>query len=106
MAHAGLRGEMHDVGKAVRGEQLRHRRRGRRCRSARTGTADDVLSSATRAAFRRRIVVGIEIVDPDARLAVRQQPPRDVHADEAGRAGDQNGLAPHQRPFSMPRGEI
>jgi hypothetical protein len=39
------------------------------------------------------IVIGIEIIEANHLMSVRQQPPRDVHADEAGRAGDENRLS-------------
>jgi hypothetical protein len=38
------------------------------------------------------IIVGIEIVDPEHGVTVAQEPARDVHANEAGRAGDENAL--------------
>src|SRR5712692_7627651 len=40
--------------------------------------------------FQSRIVVRIEIVDPDDALAAIEQPLRNVKADEAGRAGHEN----------------
>jgi hypothetical protein len=39
-----------------------------------------------------RIVVGVEIVNAHHVVPVRQQAPRNVHADESGRSGDENGL--------------
>ena len=39
-----------------------------------------------------RIVIGIEVVEADHVVPVRQQAPRDVHADESGRPGDENRL--------------
>jgi hypothetical protein len=37
-----------------------------------------------------RIVVGVQIVEADHVMSALQQPPRDMHADEPGRAGDEN----------------
>ena len=45
-------------------------------------------SSASRACFSRGIVVGIEVVDTDHPVPIRQQAAGDMHADEPGRAGD------------------
>jgi hypothetical protein len=41
--------------------------------------------------FQARIVIGVEIIEAHHLVSVRQLPPRDVHADEAGSA--------EQRPF-------
>ena len=38
-----------------------------------------------------RIVISIEIINPDHRIAARKQGAGDVHADEAGASGDENG---------------
>src|ERR1700756_3277606 len=66
MADPGLSGEMHDVGKAMPCEQRRH-----------AGAGGEVELDETEGAFlrqhgetrllERRIVVGFEIVEPDAR---------------------------------------
>ena len=99
MTHAGLRGEMHDEGKAARGEQLLH-----------AGAIGEVAFDEFEAGqfgefgeprlFQLRIVIGVHVVEPDHRPAVAQQPPREVEADETGRAGDQNGL--YSRHGSIP----
>ena len=39
-----------------------------------------------------RVIVGIEVVERDDGAAVGEQTPRDVKADEAGRASDENRL--------------
>src|SRR5262249_26336151 len=56
----------------------------------------------------RRVVVGVEIVEADDAVAVREQTTRDVEADEAGRAGDEDRLVRHRRAHSrhssMPAG--
>jgi hypothetical protein len=44
--------------------------------------------------FERGIVVGVEVVDADDRLAAVEQRPRDVVADEARRAGDLRAFSP------------
>jgi hypothetical protein len=90
---SGLRCEVNDVGKAFCGEQFRHRiaigdvhllePEARRCLE---------LGNASR--FQAGIIIRIEIVETDDVIALRQQATSDMHADEAGRAGDQNGL-PH-----------
>ena len=42
--------------------------------------------------FQFRIVIGVDIVETDDAPSIAQQPARDVEADEAGRAGDEDGL--------------
>jgi hypothetical protein len=91
MAHAGLRREMHDVRKAVDCEQPRH--------GLAVGNVDPFEPKGGKRLERRdpcllqgRIVVGVEIVDTHHIMPIRQQPPGNVHADEAGRSGDENGL--------------
>ena len=46
--------------------------------------------------LQRRIVIGVEVVQADDALAPLQQTPGGVKADEAGGAGDQDGIA-HDR---------
>jgi hypothetical protein len=48
--------------------------------------------------LQRRIVVGIEVVEPDHRLAARQQGAAEMRADEAGRAGHQDMAHAQRRP--------
>ena len=50
--------------------------------------------------FQPRIVIGIEVVEADDVVPVRQQAPRDVHADEPGRSGDENQFSQDTSPFS------
>src|SRR5271169_4848639 len=88
-----LRREVNDLAKAFRREQLRHplavgdvhllEAESRKCPER---------GDASR--FQAGIVVRIEIVYPDNVTALLQQAMRDVHADEAGCAGDQNSI-PH-----------
>src|ERR1700704_831582 len=89
MAYPRLRCEMHDLGKSVRREQVRHR--------LAIGDIDALEPEIGRCLelrdarlFQARIIVGIEVVDADDVVAVRQQAPCDVHADEPGRTGDEN----------------
>ena len=95
MPHAGLCGEMHHVRKPVRREQVGHRRAIRQI---------DLLEAEVRAVggkiFEPRllqpgIVVGVEIVEANHAVAIRQQTLADVHADKAGSAGDENGFTRH-----------
>ena len=52
--------------------------------------------------LQRRIVVSIHVVEPDDVTAVSQKPPRDVKADKAGGAGDENRTVSHRsRPASV-----
>ena len=44
-----------------------------------------------------RIVIGVQVVDADNVAAALQQPPCDMEADKAGRAGDENGPAGRMR---------
>ena len=89
VTHAGLRGEMHDIGKAMRGEQFRH--------GAAVGNIDlleleigECLELRDPGLLETRIVIGIEIVDAYHVVSAGQQAPRNVHADESGRPGDEN----------------
>ena len=92
VTHAGLRAEMHDVRKAVLGEQLRH-----------GGAVGEIAFDELEARqfgelgeprlFQFRIVIGVEIVEADDAAAVAEEPPRDVETDEAGGAGDETGSA-------------
>ena len=50
--------------------------------------------------LQRRVVVGVEVVEAHDLVAARQQPARQVEADEAGRAGDENA---HRLPPSSLR---
>ena len=89
VANSGLGGQVdHAVGLGL-GEQRRHR--------FAIGQVDGRVAIALarfkpRKArlFQRRVVVGVEIVQPHHSVAAIQQPMRDVGADEAGRAGDQD----------------
>ena len=89
MAHPGLRGEVDHLAGAGAFEHRRHRRR--------VGQVDAVefevlVGPQSRQArlFQGRVVVVVEVVDPDHPMALGQQALADMHADEAGGAGDQD----------------
>ena len=89
MPHAGLCREMHDMRKPVHREQRRH--------GAAIGNVDLLEAEAWKSpqhgeagVLEARIVVGVEIVEADHVMSVLQQAARDMHADEPGRAGDEN----------------
>jgi hypothetical protein len=91
MTHAGLRSEMHDIGKAMRSEQLRH--------GPAVGNIDlleleigPCLELRDSGLLETRVVIGTEAIEADHVVSVRQQPPRNVHADKSGRSGDENRL--------------
>ncbi len=46
--------------------------------------------------LQRRVIIGVEVVQPDNAFAPLQQTPGGMEADEAGGAGDQDGIA-HDR---------
>ena len=50
---------------------------------------------SSRARFQRRIVIVVEIVEPDHGAAFGQQPARDMEADETRSSGDQYWLIRH-----------
>ncbi len=91
VTYAGLRSQMHDIGKAMGSEQFRH--------GPPVGNIDlveleigECLEFRDPGLLETRIVIGIEVVDAHHVVSVRQQAPRDVHADESGRPGDENRL--------------
>ena len=49
--------------------------------------------------FQRDVVIGVEVVHADDGLAALQQALRHVHADEAGRSGDNDGHEAQPRPM-------
>ena len=90
VAHAGLRREVDRRARACsRANSASHRRRGRRGRAARSESP--AAPPAARAALpsASTIVVVVEVVEADDLVAALEQPLRDVEADEAGRAGDE-----------------
>jgi hypothetical protein len=97
MPHPGLRRQIHDLRKAMRCEQFR--------RGLAFGDVHLLEPEAGKRAELRdasflepRIIIGIEIVDPDHVVAVRQQAAGNMHADESGRTGDENRPC-HDHPF-------
>ena len=89
MAHAGLGGEIHHIGKAVGREQAPPSPRGRQGRSSRTGSWETPELRQPRL-FEPRIVIRVEVVEADHVVPIRQQAAGDMHADEPGRSGDEN----------------
>ena len=91
VAHAGLRGEVDDAieafsaaksaidGRAVGDVEL-----------ARSESPRASSSCVSRASLSVDVVVVVQVVEPDDGVAALEQAPRDVHADEAGGAGDED----------------
>ncbi len=88
VAHAGLRRQVDDARERVPREQRLHR-----------GAVGEFDPLEREARMRKplqprllqpRVVVIIQVVDADHRLAARQQALSQVIADEAGSAGDEN----------------
>ena len=50
--------------------------------------------------LQRRIIIAVQIIEPDNRAAFRQKLTRNVKSDKAGRTGDQDRLVRHCSPFS------
>ena len=101
IAHAGLRGEMHDVGKFFRLEQCRN---GGAIGEIKLDEAEAVVAFKLLQAgvLERGIVIEREIVDADHRPPTLQQAPRHLRADEAGRASHQHKAVAHGRHRSGP----
>jgi hypothetical protein len=91
MSHAGLRSEMHDGGKTIRRKQLRHELAFGKVRPDEFEIRG-CLELRDPGLFQMGIVISIEVVEADHLIAVRQQPPRDMHADKPGRSGDKHRL--------------
>src|SRR3954447_9186529 len=87
VAHAGLRGEMHDVVKSMPRKQCRNRLSIGKI-GLHEGEAAIGLQELQAYPFQRRIVIAIEIVEPDDGPALGQELPDDVKADEAGGTRD------------------
>src|SRR4029077_17355710 len=78
-------------GKTIRRKQLRHELAFGKVRPNEFEIRE-CLELRDSGLLQMRIVIGIEVVEADHVIAVRQQPPRDMHADEPGRSGDENRL--------------
>ena len=91
VAHAGLRGQMNHIGKAMLGEQ-----RGDRVPIGDIALDEtkSVVRGEHRAArvFQTGIVVGVQIVEIDDTVPILEQPPCHVKANKAGGSGHQNCL--------------
>ncbi|MNC44026.1 hypothetical protein D3C75_929190 [compost metagenome] len=95
VADPGLGGEVDDAARLVFGEQGGD--------ALAVGQVERVmaivrmfLQQGQTSLLQRRVVIGVEVVQADDRLAALQQPPGGVEADEAGRAGDEDGIVGHQ----------
>ena len=89
IAHAGLRGQMHDPVEALGGEQRRTRLRVADIEAV-EGKARMRLQPREACLLELGIVIVVEVVDADDLVIALEQPLRDMHADEAGSSGDQN----------------
>lgn len=91
MPDAGLGSKVHDSREAIRRKQLRHA-------LALGNVRPDELEIRERLELcdprllQMRIVIGVEVVEAHHVMPVRQQAPRDMHADEPGRSSDENRL--------------
>jgi hypothetical protein len=93
VAHAGLGGEVDDaVGVFLPFQQ---RREGAALGHVDAGKAKRVAAEARELGeprlLQRRVVVVVDVVDADDGFAARHQRARHMHADEPGRAGDDDG---------------
>ncbi|MGY3468721.1 hypothetical protein ACVW0I_005592 [Bradyrhizobium sp. LM6.11] len=97
IAHAGLGREMHDFGKSVSRKQ---RRDGLAVGEIGLDEGETGIPAQQRKArlFQRRVVIAVEIVEPDDGPALAQKLPGDVKADETGRTRNQNRLIRHSVP--------
>lgn len=88
MTHAGLRGQAQH---AARLQPLEQRRR--RPAIGEIGAlereAGICLQALEPRLLQRHVVIGVQVVDADHPLTAHQQTFTNVHADEAGRAGDE-----------------
>jgi hypothetical protein len=89
--NTGLCCEMHDERESMRREQFRH---GLALGNIGSYELEVVESAEFRDAcfLQAGIVLVIDVVEAHDLMPVRQQAPRDMHADESGRAGDKNWL--------------
>ena len=94
VSHARLCGQMDDDGKAIPREQRRHRHAIRHVEPFEL-KAWVVAQDIEPGRLQPRIVIGIEIIDPDDTVAGLQQPLRHVESDEARRPRYQNCLIRH-----------
>ena len=94
IAHAGLRREMNDHGETVLRKQ-----RFRRCAIGKVrfheGEAVLTLQDIDARLFQGWIVVVVDAVQANDPAAGSEQTLRDMEADEAGSAGDQDGFVAH-----------
>lgn len=91
MAHAGLRGKVHDLRKPMRGEKMGDAVSIGEIEMLELKRAEPPELAQSRA-FEARIVIGIEIVNADDGSPALQQPARDMKTDKPGCAGDEDGF--------------
>ena len=89
IAHARLRRQVHHAVELLRRRRGPASPRGRRCRCAGRRIPAARSSCAEPRLLQRDVVVVVEVVDARDPVAPRQQPSRQVEADEPGRAGDE-----------------
>jgi hypothetical protein len=89
VAHACLRGEVHDAVEFLAGEQ---RRDAVAVRHVHLREAEVRVRREPRepVGLERRVVVVVQVVQADDLVAAREQDLAHVHADESGRAGDED----------------
>ena len=97
VSHARLRGQMDDHGKPIPREQRRYRHAIRHIEPFEL-KARVVAQDIEPGGLQPRIIIGIEIVDPDDAVAGLQQPLRHVESDEPRRPRYQNSLIRHHHP--------
>src|SRR5712691_571174 len=86
MPHPGLRREVDDVGEAVLREQGSHGVTVGNVGLLEPKAGNDIELRDARL-LQARVVIGIEVVETDHAIAVRQKAASHVHADESGRPG-------------------
>ncbi|MEY9918779.1 hypothetical protein ABIF99_005094 [Bradyrhizobium japonicum] len=96
-AHAGLGREMHDFVKSMSRKQRRDGVAVGKI-GLDEGEAGIVPKQRQARLFQRRVVIAVEIVEPDHGPALGQEFPGDVKADEPGGSRDQNRLIRHPVP--------
>ena len=88
VAHAGLGGEMQDAVHAFERQPVHRLVVGDV--GAQEGEAGQAVQARQTGALQHPVVIAVEIVDPDDRLAAGEQGRGGMHADEAGDAGDED----------------
>src|SRR5262249_441518 len=95
VAHAGLRREVDDLGEAMGSKQVAHSLAICNVQLFKPEVRKP-LELPDSPLLQARIVIAIEIVDPQYVAPIRQEPARDVHSNEAGGPGDKDWIC-HDR---------